>query len=266
MKLGIIGGGAMAEAIVSGLLASKILEPKDIIVSDPQPERCSVLRERYGVNTTGNNLAVCAAELLLLAIKPQMFGTVVAQIAEHVSSQLVISILAGISLSTLIESFPQCAHVRAMPNTPALVRAGITALSRSPNTSETLFTRAKDLFAAVGTVVEVPESSMNAVTGLSGSGPGYLAVIIEGLIDGGVAVGLPRNIATQLVLQTVRGSAELLIQENLHPAVLKDRVTSPGGTTIAGIAQLEACGVRSACIAAVQTATDRAKVLGENKT
>ncbi len=263
MKLGIIGGGAMAEAIVSGLLTSQILASRDIIVSDPQPERCLVLSERYGVHTTGDNLAVCAAELLLLAIKPQMFATVVAQIAEQVSSQLVVSILAGISLATLVESFPQCALVRAMPNTPALVRFGITALSRSSSTSEALFTKAKDLFAAVGTVVEVPESSMNAVTGLSGSGPGYLAVIIEGLIDGGVAVGLPRNIATQLVLQTVRGSAELLIQENLHPAVLKDRVTSPGGTTIAGIAQLEARGVRSACIAAVQAAADRAKALGE---
>lgn len=262
MQLGIIGGGAMAEAIVSGLVTSAVYPPGDILVTDPEPARLKWLSERYGVQTSGDNRVAAAAATLLLAVKPQVFSSVARGLSGQVGSRLVISILAGISLQALVDHFPGCTVVRAMPNTPALVGAGITALSRSAGVEDALFATAIGLFAAVGEVVEVPESAMNAVTGLSGSGPGYLAVFIEGLIDGGVAVGLPRAIATKLVLQTVRGSAELLIAENLHPAQLKDRVTSPGGTTIAGIAQLEGAALRHACIAAVQAATERARVLG----
>ncbi len=261
MKLGIIGGGAMAEALIAGLTASAVYAPTEIAVSDPVAARCTWLHEHYGVEAHTDNLPLLKAEVLLLAVKPQVLATVAGEIATRLESSLVISILAGVSLARLSSLFEGRAVVRAMPNTPALVRAGITAMSRSALVSDDRFHTARVLFEAVGEVVEVPESAMDAVTGLSGSGPGYLAVLIEALIDGGVAVGLPRPTATQLVLATVRGSAELLIQQQLHPAILKDRVTSPGGTTIAGIAALEAGGVRSACIEAVRAATRRSQEL-----
>jgi len=262
MQLGIIGGGAMAEAIVSGLLAGGAFAPEAITVAEPQSTRRTLLAERYGVSVTEDNRRVAAAPTLLLAIKPQALAEVVAGLSGAVESSLIVSILAGVPLATLVRHFPGRAVVRAMPNTPALVRAGITALSRSPEVDATLFGSAVRLFEAVGEVVEVAESLMDAVTGLSGSGPGYLAVLIEALIDGGVAVGLPRPTATRLAIATVRGSAELLLSENLHPAVLKDRVTSPGGTTIAGIAELESHAVRAALIAAVRAATARSRELG----
>ncbi|MBC8122161.1 MAG: pyrroline-5-carboxylate reductase [Gemmatimonadaceae bacterium] len=264
MQLGIIGGGAMAEALVSGLLTSATCTPSQIMVSDPQPDRCNLLIERYGVRALNDNLAVAGCETLLLAIKPQVLGEVAKQLTGRIQSTLVISILAGIPLSALIGHFTGPAVVRAMPNTPALIGAGITALSRSALVSPEQFIRARTLFEAVGEVVEVSETLMDAVTGLSGSGPGYIAVMVEAFIDGGVAAGLPRTVATQLFLQTLRGSAQMLIQENLHPAALKDQVTSPGGTTIAGIGELEARSVRSACIAAVLAATERARTLGRS--
>ncbi|UFP93117.1 pyrroline-5-carboxylate reductase [Gloeobacter morelensis] len=261
MNLGIVGGGAMAEALIAGLLAGAVYAPSEIVVSDPTAERGEWLHRRYGVVAVTDNLVPAAAPMLLLAVKPQVFAVVSNQVAPHVRSELVVSILAGVPLARLQAAFAGRAVVRAMPNTPALVRSGITALSRSERVTPEQFAVVRTLFACVGEVVEVPESAMDAVTGLSGSGPGYLALVVEALIDGGVAAGLPRATASQLVLATLRGSAELLIQEKLHPAVLKDRVTSPGGTTIAGIEQLEARSVRGAFIAAVQAATRRAREL-----
>ncbi|AGY60120.1 pyrroline-5-carboxylate reductase [Gloeobacter kilaueensis] len=261
MKLGIIGGGAMAEAIVAGLVASAAYAPSDILVSDPVAERGDWLTGRYGVASTTDNLAVVGAETLLLAIKPQVFPAVCEQIAAQLQAGLVLSILAGISLSALNGAFPGRAVIRAMPNTPALVRFGITALSRSGAVSESHFQLARTLFGAIGEVVEVPEAAMDAVTGLSGSGPGYFALVVEALIDGGVSAGLPRPTATRLVLATLRGSAELMLQENLHPALLKDRVASPGGTTAAGLGELETRAVRGAFIEAVKAAARRAREL-----
>ncbi|MGG6293011.1 pyrroline-5-carboxylate reductase [Leptolyngbya sp. AN02str] len=263
--LGIIGGGVMGEALLSRLVEQQIYAPNHIWVSDPLESRRDFLTRQYGVEVTADNTAVVRkAEVVLLAIKPQGFDAIVAELKDsHFSThRLVISILAGVPLSKLEAAFPQQPVVRAMPNTPATVGAGMTAIALGQYTQATHTDTARRIFGAVGDVVEVPEKLMDAVTGLSGSGPGYIALVIEALADGGVAAGLPRAIASQLALQTVLGTAELLRSTGMHPAELKDRVTSPGGTTIAGIATLEKAGMRSAFIEAVRAASQRAEELG----
>jgi pyrroline-5-carboxylate reductase len=269
VKLGMIGGGVMGEALLSRLLIQKIYLPHEVVVSDPQAERCHYLAQQYQVEATQDNcLAAAATEILFLAIKPQVFESVVTALASHqvgIASEslpLVISILAGTPLGKLEAAFPGQPVIRAMPNTPATVGAGMTAIAPGQHTQPQHLEQARRIFQAVGEVVEVPETLMDAVTGLSGSGPGYVAIAIEALTDGGVAAGLPRAIAAKLALQTVLGTAQLLNESKIHPAELKDRVTSPGGTTIAGIAHLEASGFRSALIEAVRTATARSKQLG----
>ena len=260
-----IGGGVMGEALLSRLLAQQIYAPEQVIVSEPQAQRRAVLAERYGVSVTGENQEAGQAPVLLLAIKPQVFDIVTEQLQSLVgqAEQVVLSILAGLPLQRLEAAFPGQPVIRSMPNTPAIVGAGITAIAAGRQAKPEHLQLARQIFAAVGEVVEVPESLLDAVTGLSGSGPGYLAVIVEAMIDGGVAVGLPRAIATQLAVQTMRGTAELLQVQTLHPAQLKDQVTSPGGTTIAGIAQLEQAGVRSALIEAIRAACRRSQELGQ---
>ena len=255
----------MGEALLSRLLAQQIYAPEQVIVSEPQAQRRAVLAERYGVSVTGENQEAGQAPVLLLAIKPQVFDIVTEQLQSLVgqAEQVVLSILAGLPLQRLEAAFPGQPVIRSMPNTPAIVGAGITAIAAGRQAKPEHLQLARQIFAAVGEVVEVPESLLDAVTGLSGSGPGYLAVIVEAMIDGGVAVGLPRAIATQLAVQTMRGTAELLQVQTLHPAQLKDQVTSPGGTTIAGIAQLEQAGVRSALIEAIRAACRRSQELGQ---
>jgi len=252
----------MGEALLSRLLAQQIYAPEQVIVSEPQAQRRSVLAERYGVVVTAENQEAGQAPVLLLAIKPQVFDVVTEQL-QSLADQVVLSILAGLPLRRLEVAFPGQPVIRSMPNTPAIVGAGITAITAGSQAKPEHLHLARQIFAAVGEVVEVPESLLDAVTGLSGSGPGYLAVIVEAMIDGGVAVGLPRAIATQLAVQTMRGTAELLQVQTLHPAQLKDQVTSPGGTTIAGIAQLEQAGVRSALIEAIRAACRRSQELGQ---
>ncbi len=265
-KLGLIGGGVMAEALLSRLVAQNIYQPSEVIVSDPLDTRRDFLIQQYGITATANNREVAGAgEVLLLAVKPQVFGTIASDLVDVQPgnpSALVLSILAGVPLSKLEAAFPNRPVIRAMPNTPATVGAAMSAIAAGKGVEPLHLEQAKRILTAVGEVVEVPESLMDAVTGLSGSGPGYIAVVIEALTDGGVAAGLPRVIAAQLALQTVRGTAQLLHQSGLHPAELKDRVTSPGGTTIAGIAQLEQAGLRSALIEAVKAACQRSKELG----
>ncbi len=261
--LSIIGGGVMAEAILSRLLAAKLFAANQILVSEPQAARRDYLQQKYQVQVTSDNQkAATAAEVLLLAIKPQVLELAVADLTLQPDS-LVISILAGVPLSKLAQAFPQQPIVRAMPNTPATVGAGMTAITASQNAQAKQIEQAKTIFAAVGEVVEVTESLMDAVTGLSGSGPAFIAMAIEALADGGVASGLPRAIAMQLAMQTVLGTATLAKESGIHPAELKDRVTSPGGTTIAGVAQLESSGFRSALIEAVKAATKRSQELGQ---
>ena len=263
VKLSVIGGGIMGEALLSRLLNGQTYAPDEVLVSEPQPERRELLSRQYGVQTTADNLAaVNPSEVLLLAIKPQVFTAVATELAASSSSACIISILAGVPLARLEAAFLNRAIIRAMPNTPATVGAGITAIAPGQHAQPHHLALAHTIFKAVGEVVEVPEYLMDAVTGLSGSGPAYVALMVEALTDGGVAAGLPRAIAAQLALQTVRGTAELLHTADLHPALLKDRVTSPGGTTIAGIAQLEKAGFRSALIEAVKAAYRRSQELG----
>ena len=255
----------MGEALISRLISLGTFSAEAISVGEPSPERRQFLQKTYGIQTTADNRsALSGAEIILIAVKPQIFSKVAPDLAWAVtqSTSLVISIMAGVTIAALEAVVPGWPVVRAMPNTPATVGAGVTAIAPGHLATPDHLHQARSIFAAVGTVVEVPETLMNAVTGLSGSGPGYVAIVIEALADGGVAAGLPRAIALQLAMQTVRGTAELLQTTNMHPAELKDRVTSPGGTTIAGIAELEAAGLRSALIEAVQTACDRAKALG----
>jgi pyrroline-5-carboxylate reductase len=259
-----IGGGVMGEALLSRLIAQKVYEPQEVIVSDPLPQRREYLSEKYQVQVTSDNQAVALAnQVLLLAIKPQVFDAVVAQLPQgNAPDQLVLSILAGVPLRKLEAAFPQQPVIRAMPNTPATVGAGITAIASGKLVTAAHLQQGQQILQAVGDVVEVPESMMDAVTGLSGSAPGYVAIAIEALTDGGVAAGLPRAIAAKLALNTVLGTAQLLKETEMHPAELKDRVTSPGGTTIAGISQLESAGFRSALIEAVRKAAQRSQELG----
>lgn len=254
----------MGEALLSRLIAQKAYLPNQVLVSEPQPRRREFLSQQYGINLTADNQAVVSeAEVLLLAIKPQVFDTVTHALKTGNVQQLMISILAGTPLQRLEAAFPGQPVIRAMPNTPATIGAGMTAIAPGHQSNAEHLQIAQRIFTTVGEVVEVPESLLDAVTGLSGSGPGYVAVMIEALIDGGVAAGLPRAVATKLALQTVRGTAELLQTTGLHPAELKDRVTSPGGTTIAGIAHLEHAGFRSALIGAVGAAYRRSQELGQ---
>ncbi|MGD1927758.1 MAG: pyrroline-5-carboxylate reductase [Leptolyngbyaceae cyanobacterium] len=264
-KLSVLGGGVMGEALISRLISLKIFAAEAIAVGDPSAARRQFLRETYGIQAQDDNTAVlAAADIVLVAVKPQAFRYIVPNLQAVADQQrsLLLSIMAGTPLATLEAVVPSWPVIRAMPNTPATIGAGMTAIAPGQLATAEHLQQAQTLFAAVGQVVEVPENLMDAVTGLSGSGPGYVAVMIEALADGGVAAGLPRATALALAVQTVKGTAELLQTTDMHPAVLKDRVTSPGGTTIAGITQLETGGIRSALIAAVQAACDRAKALG----
>jgi len=265
-KLGIIGGGVMGEAILSRLLTEKIYSVETVLVSELQRSRRDSLHQQYGVRVTDNNQETIAArDVLLLAIKPQVLDLVIAslEVSDRLTNKpLIISILAGVPIGRLEGAFPGYPVIRAMPNTPATVGAGMTAIAPGSQVEDFHLAKAKSIFQAVGEVVEVPESLMNAVTGLSGSGPAYVAMAIEALADGGVAAGLPRAIANQLALQTVLGTAKLIQNKGLHPAELKDKVTSPGGTTICGVAQLEKGGFRSAIIEAVLASYNRSQELG----
>lgn len=268
INFGLIGGGVMGEALLARLLATNIYAHDTILVSEPQASRRSYLQEKYRVHVTTNNQEVLdKSDVILLAIKPQIFDLVIQDLTINIqipSKPLILSILAGTPLSRLESAFPDYPVIRTMPNTPATVGAGMSAIASGTQVTEAHLATAKRVFEAVGEVVIVPESLIDAVTGLSGSGPAYVALMIEALSDGGVAVGLPRAIASQLALQTVFGTAQLLKETGLHPAQLKDQVTSPGGTTIYGVATLEQAGLRSAMIEAVKSACNRAKELGKN--
>ena len=257
----------MAEAIVSRLLQQNIYNPSQVLISEPVSSRREYWQTEYQVVTTDNNQQIIdSSAVVLLAIKPQIFALVTSQlkIDKSINSPFVLSILAGVNLATLAGSFPQLSIVRVMPNTPALVGEGMSAITINDLVSDSEKATAISLFEAIGSVIEVKKSMMDAVTGVSGSGPAFVALMIEALADGGVLAGLPRAIALQLATQTVIGTGELVKQKNLHPAVLKDQVTSPGGTTIAGVSQLEANGFRNSVISAVQAAYQRSQELSES--
>jgi pyrroline-5-carboxylate reductase len=265
-KLGFVGGGNMAAALIKGLLHAKVVPPEGIIVSDVKPERLEMLRQKHGVRTTtDNHELVRSSDVVVLAVKPQVIDKVLDAIGNDVkSSQLVISVAAGVPISAMEARLPEGARVvRAMPNTPATVDAGATAIAAGTHATDEDLEVARALFAAVGRVVTLDESLLDAVTGLSGSGPAYVMLMIEALADGGVKVGLHRDTALLLAAQTVYGSAKLLLETGEHPGRLKDMVTSPGGTAIAGLHTLESGGLRRTLIDAVEAATTRAAALGE---
>jgi pyrroline-5-carboxylate reductase len=264
--VGFVGSGNMGEALIKGLLHGHLCRPDQVICSDIRPERRKALKEAYGVNVTEDNVEVVRkSDIVVLAVKPQILKRVVQEIAKSFQpSQLVISIAAGVS----IDAIEACAKkelklIRVMPNICVSVGEGISAIAANHHVEKEDLQLAKTIFDSVGKSLFVEENLLDAVTGLSGSGPAYIFLIIDALADAGVKVGLARADALLLASQTVLGAAKMLIETGEHPGRLKDSVTSPGGTAIAGLHTLEAGGLRTTLINAVEVATQRSRVLGE---
>jgi pyrroline-5-carboxylate reductase len=271
-KLGFIGGGNMTEALLKGLLASTYAAPKNILVSDLLLDRLDYLNKEYKVKTTDDNRKlVQKSDILILAVKPQTVKKVIESFSDLVdSNKIIISVAAGIPISLIektldIEGKKKISVIRTMPNTPALVQEGATAICGSSHSSNLDLKIAHHIFKAIGQTVDIEEIHMDAVTGLSGSGPAYIFMIIEALSDAGVKVGLSREVSNILTIQTILGSAKLARDSGKHTGELKDMVTSPGGTTISGLHMLEEGGVRTAFMNAVERATERSRELGKNK-
>ena len=264
-KVGFVGGGNMGEALVRGLVESNLVPSEAIVVADVRADRTRQLAEQYGVRAVAGNAAlVSEVDVVILAVKPQIMAPVLREILPALTRRpLLISLAAGVSTTTIRSVLGAYQRlIRVMPNTPALVREGVTAIARTPGLAVDDLETAQEIFAAVGKVVVLDEDLMDAVTGLSGSGPAYVAIVVESLADGGVKMGLDRATAMTLATQTVLGAARLLVETGLHPGALKDMVSSPGGTTIAGIAALEEGGIRTTFIRAVERATLRSRELG----
>ena len=264
-RLTIIGAGAMGSAFAAGVISAGVLGKDDITLTDVDAAKLEKAKSDLGVSVTSDNAAaVRGANVVLIAVKPGIVPEALEQIGGALAKeQLVISIAAGVKLESIESQLPRDTKViRAMPNTPCRIGAGAIGFARGKTAGDAEVAVAKRVFDAVGLSFEVPEKLLNAVTGLSGSGPAYIFVLIEALSDAGVRVGIPRDISTKLAAQTVMGAARMVIEENEHPARLKDQVTSPGGTTIAGIDALERAGFRSALIEAVKAATKRSEELG----
>lgn len=265
MKLGVIGCGKMGMALVSGAIKAGVVRPEDVLGVDVIPVAREYFQKNTGARVTAEIAEVIkASSVILLCTKPQdAFGAMSGISAEGGNGKLLVSIAAGVTLENLEKNAPGGIRVaRTMPNTPALVGKGASAFCLGSRCEDEDGDTVRALLSSVGLAVQVPEKLMDAVTGLSGSGPAYVYLVIEALADGGVRAGLPRADALQLAAQTVSGAAEMVLQTGEHPAVLKDMVTSPGGTTIAGLSVLEEKKVRSAFISAVSAATDRATELG----
>jgi pyrroline-5-carboxylate reductase len=266
-KIGFLGAGNMGEAMIKGLIQAGLVDAKAISATDVRTERLAELARQYGIRTAASNAALVAgSDVVILAVKPQIMGAVLKEIGGAVDARtLLISIAAGVHTRTLRGHLGKPARlIRVMPNTPALVLEGVTAIARADGLAAGDLETAEELFRAVGRVVVLDEEALDAVTGLSGSGPAYVAIVVESLADGGVRMGLDRATAMTLAVQTVLGSARLIRETGVHPGQLKDMVASPGGTTIAGIAALEEGGARWTFISAVEKATERSRELGRS--
>ncbi len=262
--IAVIGAGHMAGALIGGMVKSKLVPAKKIIAARRGQEALNELQKKWGVRTTTDNKkAVAGADIVILAVKPQMAKKVMEELAGSLTkNQLVISVMAGITTAAISKALRVDGPVvRAMPNTPCLVDAGATAIAAGARAGERELKLAEAMFGAVGLVVTLPETALDAVTGLSGSGPVYIYMVIEAMIDGGVKMGIPRAVAAKLAAQTVFGAAKLVIETGKHPAVLKDEVTTPGGTAITAIHVLESKGLRSVLIDGVEAATKRSQEL-----
>jgi pyrroline-5-carboxylate reductase len=263
--IGLVGGGQMGEALVRGMIESGLLSAADITVAEPFPERRSYLENTYSIKVTDSPAVLAAAcEVVILAIKPQIMDQILGLYKEHLTvGHLVISIAAGVTIGQMEQGLNSGMRIiRVMPNTPALVLAGASALSGNSQAEPEDMAIGEQIFSSVGICVVVPESQLDAVTGLSGSGPGYVFTFLEAMIDGGVLAGLPRPVAEQLALQTLYGSAKLALESKEPAAVLKGRVTSPGGTTITGIQIMEEAGLRGTVMTAIEAAAERSRELG----
>jgi pyrroline-5-carboxylate reductase len=263
-KLAVLGTGKMGEALVAGLLASGWRGPDEILVTARSEERLRELADRHGVGTSlDNGSAVTGAEVVVLAVKPQDIEVLLSQISGHLTSeQTVLSIVAAIPTRFIEGRLEQPVPVvRAMPNTPSVVHEGMAGIAAGRHADEEHLKLAAEVLAHVGRVVTVPEAYLDAVTAISGSGPAYFALLAEAMIEAGILLGMSREVSTELVIQTMLGSAKLLRDEHMHPVELREMVTSPGGTTIRAIRVLEQSGVRAAFLNAIQAAMERAQEL-----
>lgn len=263
-QLAIIGGGAMGEALIAGAIKSQLYSPDKIILSDPLVARRNFLQKEYQIKTTDDNeRAVTGADTIVIAVKPQVFMDILEPLANKINNkQLLISVAAGITTGEITEVLAEEVPViRVMPNTPCLVGKGASVLAPGIFAQVEHIMKADGLFQALGLTVELAEDALNAVTALSGSGPAYVYLILEALIEAGVRVGLPRELSRELMLQTVVGSVQMIAETGKHPAELKEMVTSPGGTTAAALEYLENRGIRGTIITAVVKAWERAEEL-----
>jgi len=266
-RIAVIGVGNMGEALVGGIVKAGLVDPARIVAFDADRERLKAISDAWKIAAANDNTeAMQGSDVILLAVKPKTIPTVLDEIRSTIAPrQMVLSIAAGVRTSLIEERLAvSCPVVRAMPNTPSLVGSGIAAICPGRLAEQEHLVVAQTLLGAVGDVVVVTESQMDAVTGLSGSGPAYVYTLIEAMADGGVKMGLSRPIAVKLATQTVLGAAEMVLETGEHPAVLRDRVTSPGGTTITGLHVLESKGFRDAAISAVEAATKRSEELGND--
>jgi pyrroline-5-carboxylate reductase len=261
--IAILGGGKIGEALLSGLLRAE-RSVDDIVVTERYPDRATFLTGKYGVRVVDVATAAAHAATLIVAVKPQDIDGLLAELAPSAHpGHLVVSVAAGVTIAHLEGALPQgVAVVRCMPNTPALVDQAMTAIAPGAHADEQDVGVAESLLATVGRVVRVPESQLDAVTALSGSGPAYFFYLVEAMIDAGILLGLPRTLAAELIVQTAIGSAVMLRDSGEHPVQLREAVTSPGGTTIAAIRELEVHGVRAALLAAIEAAARRSRELG----
>ncbi|GAA4589600.1 pyrroline-5-carboxylate reductase [Planotetraspora phitsanulokensis] len=260
--IAILGTGKMGEALLSGLVRAG-LRPHEITATARRPERADALRERYGVRVTDNAEAAKSAQTLILAVKPQDMASLLAEIAPHVSADsLVISVAAGITTGFVEARLGgDVPVVRVMSNTPVLVDEAMSVISAGEHASEVHLRRAEDLLSPVGKVLRIPESQQDAATALSGSGPAYFFYLVEAMVDAGILLGMPRAAALDMVTQSIVGAAIMLRDSGEHPVILREAVTSPGGTTIAAIAELERHKVRAAFLDAIEAARDRSRQL-----
>jgi pyrroline-5-carboxylate reductase len=264
-RIGFIGCGRMATAIAQGLVKASVVGPSQLTGSDPSAATRESFTKASGAPVVADNLSVLSgSDVIVLAVKPQHMPAVLKEIATGVEARhLFVSVAAGVPISAIASALGQTTRiVRVMPNTPCLVGAGATAFARGAKATEADASLVERLFSTIGIAMEVTEPLLDAVTGLSGSGPAYVFQVIEAMSDGGVRSGLPRNVSTRLAAQTVLGAAKMVLDTGEHPAALKDGVASPGGTTIAGLHELERGALRGALINAVEAATRRSQELG----
>ncbi len=262
--IAVIGAGKMGEALISGLLKAGA-SPDDVLITERYEARAQELTQRYGVKAVSNAEAARLADTLVVAVKPQDMDALLAELSTSVNpDRLIVTIAAGVPTSTierrLVEGVPV---VRVMPNTPALVGEAMSAVAAGSHAKEEHLQRAEDIFRPVGKVIRLPESQLDAVTAISGSGPAYVFYLVEAMTDAGILLGLPRAIAHDLIVQTVVGAGAMLRDSGEHPVTLREAVTSPAGTTIAAIRELENHGVRAAFLAALEAARDRSRELAQ---